>query len=117
MDPKGRINIDKDQNDSMDHFAVFQKAQKTLDKNPNDAQAQFIVDLWNASRNLHDKNVKLAEDLAASETQRRHLAGKVDMLESRVTRLLDKATSQVQSGGGSLQWIDNLIAPQQVRAG
>lgn len=74
----------------MDHFATFQQAQKKLDKSPNDAQSQFIVDLWNASKNLSSKALLMESELAVAKHEaneiRKHnavLAARIDVLESR----------------------------------
>jgi uncharacterized protein YlxW (UPF0749 family) len=77
----------------MNAFAIFQKAQQTLSKNPKDENAQFTVDLWNASKNLNDKNVSLRAEvdglkaeLAAANKSNADYARNQDMLESKLGR-------------------------------
>ena len=47
----------------MDSFAIFERAQKNLEKRPNSQIDQFIVDLWNASKNLNAKVIRLRAEI------------------------------------------------------
>lgn len=84
----------------MTSFDYFQQAQRTLNKNPKDAQAQFIVDLWNASLNIKQKNealtaanASLIEQLNAVKAENADYSRKQDMLESRLDKQVTKPFS------------------------
>lgn len=86
----------------MNGFAIFQKAQAKLDKNPNDTNSQFVVDLWNASKNLHEKNQKLTIDLAALTARNAELSRNAD-------QALSKAAQGIAPRSGSA-WLESLLA-------
>lgn len=88
-------------------FAIFKQAEKNLLTNPTSQIDNFIVDLWYASKNLYEKNVKLQEALDASESQRRFLAGRVDMLETRKAKE-DGALPH------AAEWLASLVTRPQV---
>jgi hypothetical protein len=75
----------------MNSFAIFQQAQAALAKNPNDEHAQFTVDLWNASKNLAEKNVRLTADLNAMTLRNADLSHRMDMILSRDTPVSGEA--------------------------
>lgn len=100
----------------MNSLAHFQKAQQTLSKTPNDEQAQFIVDLWNAGKNLNQKNTDLRSEvealkaeLAAANKSNADYARKQDMLESKL--------GASANGGGSSFHAGNWLAAQFSLAG
>lgn len=77
----------------MNAFAIFQQAQKNLVSNPNNQTDQFIVDLWNASKNLHVKTTRLQaevdslkEELAIVNRANADYARNQDMLESKALK-------------------------------
>lgn len=78
----------------MDRLAIFRQAQATLDKNPNDAQAQFIVDLWNASSNLHSKNLLLESELAVAKHERSEALRRNGVLNARIDALESRAAGK-----------------------
>lgn len=89
----------------MNAFEHFQKAQQVLSKNPNDEHAQFTVDLWNASKNLNQKNIALnAEvaglkaELATANTSNADYARKQDMLESKLGRTPNEGGKSFDAG-------------------
>lgn len=92
------------------YFEVFQQAQKNLEANPKSVQDRFIVDLWHASKNLHAKNVKLSEALEASEAERRHQAGHIDLLETKAELARVNADDKALPSGA--RWLSSLIAEQ-----
>lgn len=80
----------------IDHF---NKAQAILAKRPNDKQAQFIVDLWNASANLYEKNQKLVGELEV-----------MTLRNAELSRTNDRLLTQAASPRSGSEYLKGLLA-------
>lgn len=101
-------------------YKIYTDAKKALEKNPNDSEAEFIVDLYDASKNLHRKNEDLKaqvkalhEELTDAQKIASNQYHKIDMLESKVERY--QATANAAATGTKLPsakaWLDTIINP------
>lgn len=80
----------------MTDYERFQQAETALLANPNDKQAQFIVNLWNAGVNLKVKNTRLqaAVDTLKEEVKNLNLSNadyvrRMDLVESKLAARKD----------------------------
>lgn len=71
-------------------FALYQTALKNLKATPDSPVDKLIVDLWSASKAMHEKNMKLTADLHAMTLRNAELSRSNDQILSKQG---DKATT------------------------
>lgn len=92
----------------MNAFAIFTQAQQTLDKNPSDSMAQFIVDLWNASKNLQNKNVELEAQVGTLQLELKEVQDRANSVARQNDWLQSKVAAQ--SKPATAFSVDNFLA-------
>lgn len=67
-------------------FATYQAAVQNLKANPSSAVDKTIVDLWDASKTLVKDNQRLTAELADANARCRHMAGTIEMLNTKAAQ-------------------------------